>query len=225
MAQDDWRVTVRLRPEHVGSLRRSLHEAELEEEARVRLGGRVIVGGREDEGLVYLYAATREAAQAAEETVRAILEDRGIEADFATHRWHPVEERWEEPDVPLPSTDAELTGERERLEQDEIAESEQLGAALWEVRIEFESHRDAAAFGDRLEAEADALLPGWTLSLTRRWRYLLVGADSEGQANEIGERLQAELPPGATVEVEPSTALVGRAYRSNPFAVFGGLGT
>jgi hypothetical protein len=222
--QDDWRVTVRLHPEHAGSLRRALHEHEVEDEARERLGGRVVVGGGDDAGVVFLYAAAQEAAAAAEETVREVLAVHGIEADFATQRWHPAEERWEDADVPLPSTDVELSGERERLEQDEIAVSERLRAALWEVRIEFGSHRDAAAFADRLEAEADSLLPGWTVSFERRWKYLVVGADSEGQANEIGERLKAQLPPGGVVHVEPSGALAWAASGPSPFAVFGGLG-
>jgi hypothetical protein len=225
MAQDDWRVTARLHPEHAGSLRRALHEYEVEEEARERVGDRVIVGGGEDEGVVFLYAATREGAASAEQTARDILATHGIEADFTTHRWHPAEERWEDADAPLPSTDAELTREHERRGQDEIAESEELRAALWEVRIECDSHRDAAALADRLEGEADSLLPGWTVSVTRRWRYLLVGADNEDQASEIGERLRAELPPGATIHVEPSGALAWGAFRPSRFAVFGGLGS
>lgn len=214
MTSDDWRVTVKLHPEDVGGFRRDLHEAEVEDEARERLGGRVIVGGGEDEGVVFLYADTREAAREAETVAREILRTHGLEAEFAIHRWHPVEERWEDEDVPLPRSDAELRAERERLDADETAQSEQLGVALWEVRIELASHDDAAELADRLEG---------SYSVVRRWKYVLVGADNEDQAKDFAAQLERELPAGATIHVEPSGALVSQ--RVSPFAVLGGLGS
>jgi hypothetical protein len=222
---DDWRVTVTLRDaDGAGGFRRALHEHRVEDEARERFGDRVAVGDGE-EGEILLYAGTREAAAEAERVVRDLLQQHGMEAGVRVDRWHPVEERWEEEDVPLPSTDAELQAEHERLEQDEIAESEQLGAALWEVRIELASRHDADALEERLRAESDSILPGWTFSVVRRWRYLVIGADTEDQANEVARRLKGELPPGATIQVGPSDALAWRAMPSNPFAVFGGLGS
>ncbi len=215
MAQDDWRVTVTLRPEHAGRIRRALHEAEVELEAAERLSGRVIVGGQEETGVVYLYAATREGAREAGRFAAGLLAEHGLDGDVAIHRWHPVEERWESPDVPLPATDAQLAAEHERLEQDEAAESEELGAALWEVRIELLSHHEAKALAGRLEPDH---------SVVRRWKYLLVGAGNEAQAKEFAERLKGELPPGSTLHVEPSGALVWEAMPANPFAVLGGLG-
>ena len=102
----------------------------------------------------------------------------------------------------LPSTEAQHEAEHERLEQDEAVESEELGEALWEVRIEFDSHRDAVAMADRIESEADDLLSGYTVSVVRHWRYLLIGADNEDQAHEIAEAVRDELPPGAELKVE-----------------------
>jgi hypothetical protein len=218
VAQDDWRVTVTLHPEHTGWLRRRLHEAEIEGEARERLGGRVIVGGGEEENLVYLYADTSDAAHEAQRIVADLLEEEGVDAHFAVDRWHPAEERWEAEDVPLPATPAELEAEQERLEQDEAEESEQLGAALWEVRIELASHGDANDLADRLEREG-------TYSVIRRWKYLILGADNEEQANEIAAGLKDSLPEGATLHVEPSGTLVWQLMPANPFAVLGGLGT
>jgi hypothetical protein len=218
VAQDDWRVTVSLHgEEHVGRLRQALHESGVVDEARERLGDRVVVGGGDELGVVFLYADTRDGAHEAERVVKEILAAHGLEADFSVHRWHPVEERWEDDDVPLPTTEAERAAEHERLEEDEIAESERLGGALWEVRIELESHRDASALAERLEADS--------YSVIRRWKYLLVGADSEDQANEIVERLRGELPPGATMHVEPSGTLVWATMGTSPFAVLGGLGS
>jgi hypothetical protein len=222
VAEDDWRVTVTLAEgAQVGRLRQLLQEHEVETEVRERLGDRVVVG--EGDGVVFLYTTTREAAREAERVVGEILSALGVDGDVAVDRWHPIEERWEDERVPLPTSGAERQVEHERLEQDEVAESERLGAALWEVRVELESHRDAVALAERLRAERDSLVPGWTFSVGRRWKYLLIGAGSEDQAHEIAERLEGMLPAGASIEVEPSGALARPTF--NPFAVFGGLGT
>ena len=116
--------------------------------------------------------------------MRGIVAEHGLEAEYAIHRWHPEEERWEPEDVgvadrPRPSTRPSTSGSR----QDEAEESEELGEALWEVRIEFDSHRDAVAMADRIESEADDLLAGYTISVVRHWKYLLIGADNEDQAH------------------------------------------
>ena len=63
------------------------------------------------------------------------------------------------------------------------------------MRIEFDSHRDAAAMADRIESEADDLLPGYTISVVRHWKYLLIGADNEDQAHEIAEPSAPSCPP------------------------------
>jgi hypothetical protein len=226
VAQDDWRVTVTLHEAaHTGRLRQLLHEVEVEGEVRTRLGERVAVGGNGDEAVVFLYTTSSDAAHEAERITREVVQEDGLDADFAVHRWHPIEERWEDEQVPLPATEAARELEHEHLDEDEIAESEELKMGLWEARVEFETHQDAVALAERLEAEADELLPGWTVALRRHWKYLLIGADNEDQANQIAERLQGELPAGAKIQVEPSGALVWQVNWTSPFAVFGGLGT
>jgi hypothetical protein len=50
----------------------------------------------------------------------------------------------------------------------------------------------------------------------RRWRYLLVGAESREDAEELARRLHGQ--------VEPSSELVWEVVPQNPFAIFGGLG-
>jgi hypothetical protein len=218
VAQDDWRVTVTLHPDQTGWLRRRLHEAEIEGKARERLGGRVIVGGGEEENVVYLYAATSDAAHEAQRIVADLLEDESVDAHFAVDCWHPAEERWEPENVPLPATPTELEAEHERMEEDEIRESEELGGALWEVRIELASHGDATELADRLEGERG-------ISVIRRWKYVILGADTEEQGHEIAGEVKDLLPPGATIHVEPSGTLVWQLMPANPFAVLGGLGT
>jgi hypothetical protein len=225
VAQDDWRVTVTLpAEEHSGRLVASLAEAEVEDDVRKTLGDRVVVGGGDDPGVVYLYTGTRDSAREAEKVVRAIVAEHGVDAAYAIHRWHPEEERWESADVVLPTTEAEHEAEHERLEENETEESEEIGA-LWEIRIEFHSHRDAAEMAERLDSEADAVLPGMTISVVRHWRYLLIGADTEDQAHEIAERIGGELPAGADLKVEESGTLVWQAVKPSPFAVLGGLAT
>ncbi|HKP16997.1 MAG TPA: hypothetical protein VJT84_00870 [Gaiellaceae bacterium] len=214
---DDWRVTVTLRDEELGRLRRALIEHEVERDVRERLGDRVPVG--EGDNALYLYAATREIAREAERVARAVAAEHGVEAAFTVDRWHPVEERWESEAVPLPTTTAERQAEHERREQDEIAESEELGRSLWEVRIDFDSRSDAVAFSERLEAERDSLVPGWTFSVDRWWTYVVIGADTEDRANQVAQKLEGDLPPGATLRVEPSAALAGRTV----FAVLAGF--
>ncbi len=216
MAQDDWRVTVTLHPDHAGSLRQSLSEADIEDEARKRLGDRVIVGGGDEDNLVFLYTGSGDAAHEAQRIVAGILEEQGVGADFAIHRWHPVEERWEAEGVPLPASAAEVEAEHERLEEDEVEESEELGGALWEIRIELASHHDAKELADRLEPDYPVI---------RHWKYVILGADNEDQAAEITKELEGLLPPGATIHVEPSGTLVWEMMPRNPFAVLGGLGS
>ena len=215
---DDWRLTCTIENADsglVGRLTRSLHEHEVEGELRERLGGRVAVSGGYDH--VFLYADTEAALAEAETIARALLAQQGLQARIERARWHEVEERWEDPSVPLPETAAERGAERARLEAQESAESGQDGP-LWEVRVELPSHGAAVDFSQRLEDEGYAV--------TRRWRFLLVGASTEDEAKALAERLRTEAPAGATVHPEPSStaAWAWQAERLRPFAVFGGLG-
>lgn len=226
MAQDDWRVTVTLpADEHSGTLVASLAETAVEDDARAALGDRVVVGGGDDPGVVFLYTGSLETAREAESVVGRLVAEHGVEAEYAIHRWHPEEERWEPAAAASTATEVQHEAEHERLERDEAAESEESGESLWEVRIEFDSHRDAVDMAERIESEADDLLAGYTVSVVRHWRYLLIGADNEDQAREIAEAVRGELPSGAELKVEPSGALVWQAVKPSPFAVLGGLGT
>ena len=159
---DDWRVTVTLHAEeHSGQARRVAAETEVEDDGAPALGERVIVGGGEDAGVVFLYTGTRGGgARGARRSSSGILAEHGLEADTrstaGTRRRSAGSRRGWRCRRPRPSTRPSASS----LEEDEVAESEELGEALWEVRIEFDSHRDAVAMADRLESEADDLLAG-----------------------------------------------------------------
>lgn len=214
---DDWRVNVRLTSEdHAGELIAALHEKDVEDDVRQRLGGRLAVSVGDDRRHVFVYADSDAAATEAERIVQGIFQAHDLSGRSRVERWHHVEEEWEDAGVPLPTSGAEVEVEHARLEQEESAESAGERVAEWELRIEFASHRDARAFEDRLEREGFS-------HLVRRWRFVLVGMDDRDDATAWAERLKAELPAGATIEVEPGSGVVWEFVPKNPFAVFGGL--
>jgi hypothetical protein len=210
---EDWRLTAKLDDANgLGQFLGRLREHPVEDEARERLGSAVAVSA--DRDTLFAYADSREAIHQAADLIRPLLAEYGLEADVAVHRWHELEQRWEDEDVPLPRTEAERRAEHERLEADEAAEGRERGRTLWEVRLELPSHDETRELAQRLEDEG--------LSVIARWTYLLVGADNEDDARELAERLRAEAP-NAKVQVEPSGEMVAEVTPANPFAVFGGL--
>jgi hypothetical protein len=193
VARDDWRLRIELATEEAGGLLRRLglmsSDAErLADELRER---RLAVTA--DDGTVFVYAGSSLELERAGEVILAELDELGIRpAAVRREHWLTVEERWDdEPPEPLP--------EEELLEE---------GVAPWEVRVECESHHDATALADRLEGEG--------YGVVRRFRWLVVGAATKEEADELAERLHGE--------VEPSSAYVWENVPQNPFVVFGGLG-
>ena len=196
---NDWRVTISLtNPAHVDRAKRSFSEHEVEEDVRRRLGRSIAVGAGDSQ--IFLYAGTEVAAREAERVAREVLAQQGIEADFALHRWHPIEEEWEDPEVALPRTEAELQAEHQRIDEAETAESVASGVSQWEARVEFPSHREAVALANKLRGEGRAVV--------RRWRFLVVGATNEDDARELAEQIRREAPPDATVTAEHSGMLL-----------------
>ncbi len=213
---DDWRITVELVEEaDASSFVYELERTELPRERRARLGDRVAVSS-DDEGTVFLYADTEDVAREANVIVRETLDRLAMEAETALARWHPVEQRWEAPEVPLPRSQEEWNAEHERLQARESAESQESGEAAWEVRVELADHDSTNELADRLEGEGTPVV--------RRWTYLLVGAANEDEAHALAERLGDEVPAGSRVQVEPGGRLAWEVAPQNPFAIFGGLG-
>jgi hypothetical protein len=169
-----------------------------------------------DDHDLFLYADTREQAQAAATAIGAAARQEGWHADIELARWHPVAQEWADPDQPLPATEADVASEHSELVARERSESERSGIPEYEVRIECASHRPTVALSERLAAEGIPSL--------RRWRYLLIGAPDEESAQALADRLTSEVEAGSTVTVEATFATVARETPANPFAVFGGLG-
>jgi hypothetical protein len=193
VADDDWRVTVTLHDEaHVGRVLESVREHEVEDDVRRQLGHRVAVSAEGPS--IFLYAGTEDAAREADRVVRQLTAQRGAAADFAIDRWHPLEEEWENADVPMPQTDEQRAAEHQRLEQDETKESLAAGYAQWEVRIELPSRHAAVELADRLRAEGR--------SVVRRWTLVVLGANDSDDASALASQIKKEAPAGAEVSVQ-----------------------
>ncbi len=191
----DWRVTVSLSGQaDIEHARQSFSEQEVEQDVRRRLGHNIVVGAGDSQ--IFLYAGTELAAREAERTAREVLGQLGIEAEFVVHRWHPIEEEWQSPDVAMPQTEAEREAEHQRLEEAETTESLAAGTALWQARAELSSHREAVALARKLEGEGYAVV--------RRWKFLIVGANSDDEAGALAEHIRQEAPADTQVTAEPA---------------------
>jgi hypothetical protein len=191
---NDWRVTVQMRDTTAANqalARLSSHK--VEREVHQRLGGKVVVSTGGGSAL-YLYTHSRDAAATAQQAVTDLLAGHGVQADFATERWHPVAEEWQPADVSLPLTPGEIQAERARLDAEETGESFASGHALFEVRVQLPSHRAAADLADSLRSEG--------YSVVRRWRFLVAGANNADQAEEFADKIRQEAPAGAVVSTE-----------------------
>ena len=190
---DDWRVTISVTGQaHAGPAQQPGSLRQVEEDIRRQVGRGVAVGAGDAQ--IFLYAGAEAAARDAEQIARDVLARHGMAAESALHRWHPIEERWETPDVPMPQTETERHAERQRLEDAETAESLATGIAQWQVRVELGSHRQAVALARKLEEQS------WPV--VRRWKFLIVGTGNEDQARELAGQIRREAPPDAVIIVE-----------------------
>lgn len=190
-SRDEWRVEVALdRDEHADTLSGSLHDLQLDDEARKRLGGSVIV--TRDGPFIFVYAWHEESAQEAERVVKDIMDHEKLVGQVRLMRWHPIAEEWKDADEPLPEDEAARAEEIRQAEAEGVRETG-YGEYPWEVVIELPHIRDTNDFAKQLRLEG--------LPVKRRFRYLLVGAPSEDDAVELGKRLEDEAPEGSQIGV------------------------
>jgi hypothetical protein len=204
MDDDDWRVTISF-PDSAQAQRAKIlfPRREVADDARRRLGYSIAVGAGGSQ--VFLYAGTEVAAREAERIARDMLAQHHFQAEFAIHRWHPLEERWEDPDVAMPRSEAERQAEHQRLLAVETAESVAAGAAYWLVRAELPSRREAAALAAKFRGEGRSVI--------RRWKFVVIGASNEDDAQELADQVRREAPADATVRAGHSAVYL-------PFAGF-----
>lgn len=213
---DDWRLRIDV---HERSRARRLLQhvdaTELEHRLETAFKDRVAVSV--EESTVFFYAGEREQAERAREVAQRFAEEQGWDVHLELRHWHPTAESWEDPDVPLPSADAEEAAEHAELIADERRQAVAQGYPEFEVRVECVSRTDAARLADKLRAEG---LPN-----VQRFKYVIIGALDEDGANRLVERIRAEAPEGSVVWAEGTLAAVlEEGGASNPFAVFGGMG-
>ena len=191
-ATDEWRVEVVLNEdEHGQSLGERLHFLQLDDEARKRLGGSVIVS--RDGNRLFLYAWHEESAREAERVVRELMEEDELTGEVRLMRWHPTADEWRPADQPPPEGEDEIDAEEEEHARAGKRAGRESGEWAWEVVIDLPDVRSTREFAHRLEEEG--------LPVKRRWRYVLVGRDTEEEAVELGQRLEGESPEGARVGI------------------------
>jgi len=199
---DDWRVKITFKDEaHVRATAERLREHQATDDARRRLGNRIVIS--EDRGELFLYAGSENAAREAEHLVRDVLAQHQMDADFELSRWHPAEEEWADASAPLPETAEGRDVEHERLIAEETKDSLACGYALWEVRVDMPAHREAVELAARLTAEG--------YQVTRRWKFLALGADNEDAANDLAKAVQRDAPADAVVQTEEGVFVNGVA--------------
>ncbi|HEY3191838.1 MAG TPA: hypothetical protein VGJ61_03560 [Solirubrobacterales bacterium] len=191
-SRDEWRVEVALdKEQHGESLGERLHELQLDNEARKRLGGSVMV--TRDGRFLFLYAWHEESAQEAERVVKDIMDHEKLIGQVRLMRWHPVAEEWKDADEELPEAEAALAEEMREHEEEGSREAQRYGEYPWEVVIDLPHIRDGHALAKKLRDEG--------LPVKRHFTYLLVGATTEESAVELGKRLEGEIPEGTRVGV------------------------
>jgi hypothetical protein len=212
---DDWRLRVEFHEDGVAhALSERLNAAEIEHDLEKSFADRVIVSV--DGAEVFAYAGTREQAERAEQLIRKVAADHEWKLESELKHWHPTSETWEDPDLPLPQTDADRLAEHAALMERERSESEAQGYPEYEVRIQCRTHEETLALAEQLRANG--------LPAVHRWRYLLLGAVNEASADELALRVRELVPEDSTVTIEASLPALADGTPGNPFAILGGLG-
>ena len=191
---DEFQIEVELDDAaHGYPFRERLQARDLDGDARKRLGKDIMV--TRDESRIVLYAGTEEQAREAERVMRELIEEDELTADIAVTRWHPVEEAWKDASIPLPATPEEEQAEYQARVAARAAEARKMHDYDWHVVVGGLDGRDEArAIAARLEDDG--------FPVAQRWRYVVVGALTQEQAEEIAERLRVEVPEGdVSVEV------------------------
>jgi hypothetical protein len=202
VADDDWRVCVTFKDEaHVRRTAELLREHQVTDDARRRLGNRIVVS--EDRGELFLYAGSENAAREAGQLVRDVLAQHQMDADVTLSRWHPGEERWEDAGVPLPETAGQRHTEHERLIADETKDSLACGYGRWEVRCDLPTHREAVELAASLKAEG--------YQVTRRWKFLSLFAGNEDAVNDLAKAVRRDAPANAAIQTEEGVFVNGVA--------------
>jgi hypothetical protein len=193
--EDEFRVEVELDDdEHGYSLGERLRALDLDDDARERLGRRVLV--TRDGSRLFLYATSDAQAREAAELVRSLVDADELSAEIRVTRWHPIEQDWKDASISLPRTSEEEDAEYAAREAAEAEEAAIEGEYDWQVVVHLPGRDEAVELADRLRRDG--------VPVARRWRYVRAGALTEERAEELAERLRRELSEDVDVFVEPN---------------------
>lgn len=95
MPGDEFKVEVELGGDRQLSFWEKLRTLDVDDDARERLGSRVTV--TRDGDRILLYTQTLADAQEAERTVRALVADDDVDAQFSVSRWDGAAQEWVDP--------------------------------------------------------------------------------------------------------------------------------
>jgi hypothetical protein len=105
MADDEFRVEVDIHESVHGHVAERLRTLDLDDEVQERLGDRVIV--TRDGEKMFVYAQTAAATTEAEQVVRQVLAEEGIEGETRRRRWNADDRFWQDADEDVePDPDA-----------------------------------------------------------------------------------------------------------------------
>ena len=191
---DEWRVEVHLEDEGHGlTLGDRLKSLDLDDEARKRLGEKVIV--TRDGARMFLYTDSEASAGRAEEVTKELAGSEGLDAKTRITRWDPDADEWVDPGTPRPQSEVERVAEQRQAEKREEREAAATGKYELELRVDLESLGDTRELAERLDEKG--------IKHHRRWKHVLIPAATEDQAAELADRVR-ELAPGETeIHVEP----------------------
>jgi hypothetical protein len=192
---DEWRVEVHLEDEGHGlTLGDRLRTLDLDDEARKRLGERVVV--TRDGPRMFLYTADEHGAREAERVARELAAEDDLEANTRIVRWDPDAEEWRDLSAPVPESEAERAEERHQHEAREEREAAATGRTDWELRVDLESLQETRDLAKALENAG--------IEHHRRWKHVLIPAATEEQAAELADRVRELAPGDAEVHLEPA---------------------
>jgi hypothetical protein len=205
----DWRVTVTF--DDWGLIRqalRRLRERQIIGDVRRRLGPRVRKGVRDPN--LYLYVGSRPVAVALGDVMTEMIAERHVRASVRIHYWNSVDPDWEwlAPATLDVAGKERLTKQRQELEHEyevtlDANMSRLSGLATWEVRITLRSRSDAVMLTQQLQESGHLVL--------RQRKRVLIGAESQDEANELAESVKGNAPPGARFTVAPLTSMATKA--------------
>jgi hypothetical protein len=206
---DEWRAEVHLEDEGHGlTLGHRLKSLDLDDEARKRLGERVIV--TRDGARMFLYTGSEETAREAERVATELATADDLEAKTRITRWHPDEEEWVDPSAPMPQSEVERTAEHREHEAHEKREAAASGHNEWELRVDLDSLGATRELSARLDEKG--------IKHHRRWKHLLIPAPTEEQAAELADRVREVSAGEAEIHVEPAPGSIPHPA----FVVIGG---